>query len=268
MSTELIKARANLAQLRGLLKQGKLIPACLGLHDALLTVLKNPLMKAEREEFTLLFEDAVFAMGTHPTLRAHFPREINYEPGREKEIVAILRSVLTDLENSQTKEAKQRQKEMEHQREDLMGQANAYMAEHEYEQAKRIFDLILKEDPDNTDLKTEFGERFLAAARYEEAFEYLSMALEDNPESILLYNRIGMALRKMGRFDTAEKYYQKALEINPEDPNLHFNVGRLYIDWRKWPMVKAAAEMALKYQPDFAEAAKMRNFAVKKMNGK
>ena len=57
MSARLTKARQQLTQIRSMLKQGKYHPAAQAYHDGLLTILKEPLMKAEKEEFQRMLED-------------------------------------------------------------------------------------------------------------------------------------------------------------------------------------------------------------------
>ncbi len=222
-------------------------------------------MKNEREEFTLLLQDAVFAMTTHDILRKSLPKDLDYQYGEEKKVLGHVKKLLSQLQETQTAQARELILAMERRREDLLSKCQSLLDVHQYDPAKRVFDSLIKEYPEDILLKADIGERFLNAGRYEEAYEYLAQALEENPESIHLYNRVGMALRKLGRFDTAEKYYLKALEYAPEDPNLHFNLGRLYIDWRKWGKVMEAAEQALKYRPDFAEAAKMYAFGKKQL---
>ena len=69
----------------------------------------------------------------------------------------------------------------------------------------------------------------------------------------------------MGKFEQAEQYYLKALEISQSDEYLYFNCGRLYYDWEKWDKMLELANKALEINPDFTEALKMKNFALKKL---
>ena len=262
MSTQLTKARAGLAQIPGYMKQDKVLLAAIAMQDALTTMLKEALMKAEKEEFTDMVSKAVRAMDSNKELRTLYPLQFNYEPGKERELLNAIRELLQALNEQQAAVAQDRLAELEKTKEAALAKGQEYLDANERNKAKAHFAKITKEF---SDLKGEAGEMFLKAEMYEEAIEYLGQALEDSPDALHLYNRIGIALRKVGRFETAETYYRKALEFKKDDPNLYFNLGRLYFEWKKWKRMEKAAAIALKYRPDFDQARKMMDFAKKKL---
>ena len=57
----------------------------------------------------------------------------------------------------------------------------------------------------------------------------------------------------------------KSERLSDEDPGLYFNIGRLYIDWKRWEKVDEMASLALDINKGFTEAQKMRNFANKQL---
>jgi len=65
MSAELTKARKQITQVNTYLKQGKPHPAVNALCEAVLAMLKAQLMKAEREEFATLIEQAVYQLNNN-----------------------------------------------------------------------------------------------------------------------------------------------------------------------------------------------------------
>ena len=71
-------------------------------------------------------------------------------------------------------------------------------------------------------------------------------------------------LRKLHKFDIAEKYFMRAVEFAKSDPNLYFNLGRVYLDWQRWDKAERASRLALRLSPEFVEARKLLNFALKK----
>ncbi|MGE4299846.1 MAG: tetratricopeptide repeat protein [Desulfovibrionaceae bacterium] len=265
MSKELIQARKKLGEVKLHLKHDKLIAAATAINQAVSAIIKTQLMKSEKEEFDNLLSEAVYQLGNNAALKKVFPLQINYAPGQERDLSATIQELLAALEEERQKEVRAMLAGKQQSREASIAEAQALIDRHEYGEAKKIFDRLIKEHHQDVELKADAGERFLKAGRYEEAYEYLAKALADKPDALHLYNRIGIALRKMGRFDVAEKYYFKAREYAPQDPNLYFNIGRLYIDWRKWDKVQKAARVALKYKPDFEEAQKMLAFATKKL---
>ncbi|MFV0423175.1 tetratricopeptide repeat protein [Oleidesulfovibrio sp.] len=264
MSAQLTTARKQLSQIRSLLRQGKVMPAAQAYHSALVAVLKNPLMKSEKEEFERLLEDAAHHMNNDAELRKVFPLTISYKPGNEREVLDVVASLLKALEEAAVAEAQEQLKMLEVRKTEELERGQRMLDGHQYEDAQAHFRALVSQFNDDPQLKGEIGDRFLKAGRYEEAFEYLAQALDESPESVHLYNRIGIALRKLGKFEVAEKYYFKASKYTGNDPHLFFNLGRLYVDWGKWDRVAKAAGMALKLKPDFTEAEKMLKFALKK----
>lgn len=265
MSGELTKARQLLSQVRGQLRQGKVMPAAQALQSALVIALKNPLMRAEREEFERLFADAAYHLDSDPELRKLFPLKIAYQPGGERELLDITRELVAAVNNSAVTEAQEQLARLEARMKAGVLRGQQHLDVQEFSEADAVFRALVAEFHDDPNLRGDIGDRLLRAGRYEEAFEYLSQALDMNPQSVFLYNRIGIALRKLGRFEAAEKYYLKAVQNVGHDPNLFFNLGRLYVDWKRWDKVAKSAAVALKLKPDFDEARKMLEFAEKQL---
>lgn len=263
MSTELTKARQQLASIRTYLRQGKPQPAVQALHSTVLTILKTPLMKSEREEFERLLEDSVYHLTADPQVKKLYPKPIRYEPGHERELLDNMRGLLEAFDVTIRDEAEDMLRALEERRKKLLEEAAALLAKGEKEEAIRIMQILAQENKDDSALLGRIGELFLQAGCYEEAISYLGNALEMSPELAHLYNKIGMALRKVKKFETAEKYYLKASAYLGRDPNLFFNLGRLYVDWGNWAKAIKAADAALKLEPEFVEARKMAAYARK-----
>ena len=100
MSNELTKARQQLAQIRTYLRTGKPLPAIQALHSTLLIVLKNPLMKSEKDEFAHMLEDAVYSIMADPTVRKVHPIKIVYTAGNERQLLDEVRSLLESVDSN------------------------------------------------------------------------------------------------------------------------------------------------------------------------
>jgi tetratricopeptide (TPR) repeat protein len=70
-------------------------------------------------------------------------------------------------------------------------------------------------------------------------------------------NHLGIALRKMGRYDLAEEKFRAALALESKDPNLYFNLGRLYLDAKRWQGCLECAQAALGLDPSLSQASQM-----------
>jgi len=265
MSQQLIKARSKINSVRSYIKQEKLLPAIMSLHEAVQVVLRTPLMRNEKQEFDRLLDEALGYLNNDSEFRKLCPVVLSFKPGNEKELLESLQSVLEDLQDSAVEEAQQVLASVEQTKRDQMARGKNLLEKKKFKDAKVAFDKLLLTFREDTDLKAEVAELFLAAERYEDALNYLNQALSDYPESVHLYNRIAIVLRKMGKFETAESYFKNALKYGKDDAGLFFNMGRLYVDWKKWGMVEKTAKRALQIAPDFEEAQKMLNFARKKL---
>lgn len=265
MAQELTKARKLLGSVGTSLKQGKYVPAAQSIHDSLLLMLRTGVMKSEKEEFGELFDKAVYQLNNSSAFRQIYPLIINYTPGDEKGLLTTMKDVLSTLQDHINEGAQKDLAHIEEQKKADTEKGQSMLDNEEYDEARAVFNSLLKRFSNDTDLKADIADRYLRAELYDDAFSLLEEALQNDPEAIALYNRIGIVLRRMGEFETAERYYLKALDICHTDEYLYFNLGRLYYDWHKWDKMLDAAGKALKINTEFTEAKKMANFARKKL---
>lgn len=265
MSSELIKARSKISSIKTYLKQGKLLPAIVSLHESVGVILRTPLLKHEKEEFSRSLDSALDMLNNDPEFRKVCPMVLEHVEGDEKLLLTSLKELLDDLQGNAVAEAQQMLQALDDNKRQQLERGEHLLREGKHKDAKFIFNKLILQHPDDTDLKYEVAELFLKYDRDKDALKWLTEALKDFPESAHLYNRVGMVLRKMKEFEMSEKYYGKALRLADDDAGLYFNIGRLYIDWERWEKVDEVATQALKIRPDFVEARKMRSFACKKL---
>jgi Flp pilus assembly protein TadD len=265
MAQDLINARRHLSQINTQLRQGKIMPAVQALHSALNIVIRQSLMKAEKDEFERMFTDAVLRLNNDKSLRAIYPLALEYGPGSEKRLIADLAELLDMLQEESMAEAEGIAQALIAKKAAVLAEGQGYLDAAEHDKARGVFNALIETYPDDSDLRADIGERVLKAGLYEDAVEHLTAAVEQAPYVLHYYNRLGIALRKLGRFDVAEFYYLKALPLAPDDPNLHFNVGRLYLEWTKWDKAVEHGDTAAALNPDFVEAKKLSEFARKKL---
>ncbi|MEG1610914.1 MAG: tetratricopeptide repeat protein [Bilophila sp.] len=266
MSNDLTKARQQLSQIRTYLRMGKPLPAIQALYSTTLIVLKNPLMKSEKDEFAIMLEDAVYCIMADPEVKRLFPLNIIYTPGNERKLFDDVRMLLETVDSSIRDAAQDTLRMMTERRGNLFASGEEHLKNKELPQARADFVALSKEFKDDSAMLGEIGELYLKYGEYDDAIEYLEAALKLNPELAHLYNHIGMALRKVKNFATAEKYYLRASNYLGRDPNLFFNLGRLYLDWEQWDKAVRASAAAIKLQPDFVEAQRLKEYAETKLH--
>lgn len=266
MSAELIKARSRISKVGSYLKQGKPLPAVTALYEAVLGILKTPLMRAEKDEFSKLIHDAVLLLNNNKKLRIHYPLIIQYTTGDEKLLAEILKEILDILQSTVVDEAKDIIAGRAERVERDLTESKRLIQDGKIDEAKILLDKLASDFPNDAEIKAHVAEQFIQAELFEDAFVHLDEAIDISPDQIHLYNRIGIVLRKLGNYDVAEKYFMRAVGYAKNDPNLYFNIGRLYVDWARWDKVEKAAQIALRIRPDFVEAQKMLTFAQKKQS--
>jgi len=261
MSAELAKARQQLSQVRTLLRQGKILPAVQGTQSALLTLLKGQLIKTERQEFEQLLQEAMTYLAHDATVRKIYPLQLAYAPGQERECNETLKDLIGALHDLVAEEAREQLRLREERKRALLARAKAELDGGATEKGLQTFTVLEQDFPDDPMLRGEIGKILLEASQFETAVEYLKHALEIAPDLLPLYNLIAIALRKLDRFEIAEQYYLRATEYMRMEPTLYFNIGRLYVDWKKWEKAIKAAHAALRLKPDFIEAQKLLAYA-------
>lgn len=264
MSDELAKARQQLSMIRTHLKQDKVMTAAQSLQSALLAVLKNPLIQNERKEFEKSVADAVQHFNNSEAVSAAYPLKLEYAPGGERALYDATTELLGELTRAAAAVAQEQMEEMERKKREWFARGVAELS-HNTMKGQETLSALLRAYPTDPQLRGDVGEALLNAGLYERAVEYLTEALDMKPDMLPYYNIIGIALRKIARFDVAESYYLRASQYLRNDPNLYFNIGRLYVDWEKWAKAVQAADVALKLNPDFVEAAKLREYALRRI---
>jgi tetratricopeptide (TPR) repeat protein len=264
MSTELIKARSSLAGIGTLLKQEKVLPAVLALHDALGLIVRTQLMKGERAEFESAVENAVYKLNGDSNLRKIYPLLLKYTRGQEVELQAMLRELLAELQESSVNEARLLLEERERQKRDGLVKGGQMIAAGEHDQATHFFDKMIAHFHEDVELTVDIGDLFLQASQFEKAYHYLRQSMQNKPESVHILNRIGMGLRRLGKCQEAEECFQRAITLADDDERLYFNLGRVYLDCCEWDKAAETASKALSLNPGLDQAKKMRDYAQQK----
>lgn len=261
--SQLANARRQVLSIRTLMRQGKTLPAIQALHDTVVTMLKTPLMKAEREEFEKLVGDGAYHIMSDQTVRKSAALEIAYSPGKERELLDSLRMLLDVFQEHIQQEARDSIRLSMEKRQQELSRGQAMLDARDVDGARGVFAALSRESDGDADLRGDIGERFLRAKQYEDAAFYLGDAVALAPEAVHLYNSLAMAQRKLGNYAEAEQCYLKAAQRGPGDSHLLFNMGRLYVDWKKWDKAIKAARGALSLDPHFEEAGKLMAYAEK-----
>lgn len=266
MTIELSRVRSMLSQVPGLLRQRNILSAVKNLHDGLTAFCsQTKLLRSEKGEFAELVERASFMLSINQELRRIYPLAIAYAPGKERELLGNLRALLIMLTEESAARARELAAEIERRKVAALERAKELLIRGETEKSRKAFAKIIAENPTDPTLRATIADIFIKAEHYTEALEHLSPALEGNPQASKYYNRYAMMLRKLQDFEAAEQYLLRALEHADGDEVLFFNLGRVYMDWRRWEKAQEMAQKALDLKPDFPEARKLLDYVAQKV---
>lgn len=265
MSADVLKAKKQLNDVYGLLKQGKLLSAVRNLLEATQFVLRAQLLKHEFKAFQESLDKAAYFLANDQGLKKIYPLQINYKPGQEKELAQSLTDLFAFLQENFHEEIEESLQSMEAKRRDLWAKLEQAAAAGNAAEADRAARRVIETAPGDTDLKEAVADLFLEHSLWDLAIAMLKEAHAQNPESPHIFNKLAMTLRKAGHLEEAETCYLHALERSPKDEYLHFNLGRVYLDMRQWKRAMECADKALALNAGFEEARKMRLFAEKQL---
>ncbi len=259
--SEISKARSKLSTINTLLKKKKFLAALVSIQDALSIFFKTPLLKHEKKDFQKKLEDVVYLLKINKEFVQQYPIPIEYTPGDEKKLWDLIKEAIKELQSSTVEEAKKQMALLEELKQQELEKGRKYLKHKEYNQADKVFKKLIKTFKEDTDLKLSISDIYLEEGMVDDALGYLRNAYKDDPEAIHVLNKMGITLRKAGKFDLAIKVFKEAISRTPDDEYLLFNLGRVYIDSKKWEDVLNVADNALKLNPDFKEAEKMLKYA-------
>lgn len=136
--------------------------------------------------------------------------------------------------------------------------AYTYDQQGRYEEARRIYEDILLQYPNDAFIHTKLALIF-QNPRYQghnpqRAFESYNKALDINPNDIVTLYNAGLLLLDAGNYDQAETFFRRSLEINPRFVHGIFGLGMTLVKKGRIGEGKAALEKALEIDPQFQGA--------------
>ncbi len=262
MSQDVSAVRRSLAGVSTLVKQEKFLLAAQALRSGAQVLNTTSLLRAEVEEFTRLMEDGCIMLSRSHELRKLFPYDIDYISGEEVALLDVLAKLIETLTTETSKNLEEAAVQVAARREANLAKGRAELAKGNIEKARKILGSLLNEFPNDMPLVAKIGESFLEHGELEDAAAHLEQVADVAPSPLLL-NQLGIILRRVKRFEASEDRFRQAIGMDAEDANLHFNMGRLYLDQKRWKDAKKSARSALAINADFVEAQKMERYAQK-----
>ncbi len=261
MSKSISLARSKLNNVKTLMRRGQVLSAIMCLYEGIGVYLKTKLLKHEKLDFHNRIKDAISYITSDKNFIQQYPLQFSYTPGKEKELYSDLKKIIDTFQDTIAEDAKKEIKILQAKREKVKD-GEKFVQKGEYNKADEIFKELLKEFPDDSELRVEISDIYLRNGKIDFSLNYLKDALNID-KGVYLLNKVGILLRKVKKYDLSERIFVNAINKSPDDEILYFNLGRVYIDLKKWSKVIDVAEKALSINSSFQEAKKMLVYAQK-----
>jgi protein O-GlcNAc transferase len=148
----------------------------------------------------------------------------------------------------------------------LLREGVAHHQKGQVAEAWRIYQEVLKIQPENFHALHGTGIIAAQAKRYEEAVELIGRAVKIDPKNADAHFNHGNALRDLKRHKDAVASFDKAIRLKHDFAEAHNNRGMALRELKNLEMAVASYNKAVQFKPDFVHAYNNRGNALKDLN--
>jgi len=130
----------------------------------------------------------------------------------------------------------------------------SFIASKEYQSAIKIYEIILRSDPNSIDAINNIGIAHENSGNLSKANEFYDVGLQKKPNSSDLMNNKANVLVKMGFFDEAEKLFVTLLKILPNNATILLSLGNLYIKIQAYKKAEKCLRKSIEVEPNRPES--------------
>jgi predicted TPR repeat methyltransferase len=122
------------------------------------------------------------------------------------------------------------------------------------EEARSIYDDVLRADPENRDATHFLGVVSHQLGDSERGLEHMMRALELDPDQPSILNNLGNIYKEIGRLEEAQEMYQRVLDIAPGHADTWVNLGVILRELRQPEAALERLNRALELNPEHPDA--------------
>ena len=131
--------------------------------------------------------------------------------------------------------------------------ASNFLQKNDLDNAKRIYESILKKVNDNAEIHYNLGLIYKTQNDLEKAESHISKSILTKPNFIFAHYQLGNTKYKLKKFNECEMCYQKAISLNPKFLEAYINLARTQRELRNFKDAENNLRIAYKLDPDFVE---------------
>lgn len=136
----------------------------------------------------------------------------------------------------------------------LFEKAKTLLSIGKFEDAKIVFEEILKIQPNHYKAITNIGAIYLNSNKLIKAEEKFKEAIKIKPDFDVAYYNLGITQKKLDRLDCAKESFEKAISFKKNYVEAHTNLGTIFLKLSKINEAESCFKKAIEFEFGFAEA--------------
>jgi Tfp pilus assembly protein PilF len=133
----------------------------------------------------------------------------------------------------------------------------AYMETSRTQEARNIFEELLRQDPDDVMALINLGNTYMKDGKLKRSEQILRSATSLEPDNYLAGINLGIVLEGQSRIDEAIQQYQRLIVMERETPELYTRLAGCFTRKGDFVHARESVENALRLDPDFAPALRI-----------
>jgi len=133
-------------------------------------------------------------------------------------------------------------------------QAQQLHIEGQLKDAETLYQEILQENPDQSDVLHALAVLYAQTGKYDDALVALDKAITLEPHIVALYNSKGNVFLRLNNHEAAAKQYQKAIDLDAQYAPAYNNLGKTYYEQEKLDQAKEYYGKAITLNANYADA--------------
>ena len=134
-----------------------------------------------------------------------------------------------------------------------------------FQQAEQLYQIALKNNPDNPFALHSLGILVHQKGRSDTALEFLKRAITSNGQIPQLHNSLGLVYESLGKLDDAIISYQQAISLEPNYAEAYHNMAITLQSQGRYATAIEKCKKAISFRPDYAEAYNTMAFSLQNL---
>ena len=128
---------------------------------------------------------------------------------------------------------------------------NAALTSKNFDKEQKNYETLLKENPDDWQLRKEFALHLSARSKNVEASEQYKKIADLLPHRPEMWYRLGMSYRRSEEKAKAQIAFERAIKLKPNFYQAHYNLAFCYIDQKQWSNASESFKNTVSVRPSY-----------------